>query len=137
VELTTHVYLVPRLRMSGVINLLPPCTFVKCKGTVYIYIYIYIHTYTHTMMFQQMHQLVNTSRSQYSHLYMFPRIFNVVINCGLVVSFTPRPLYPSEKANGDHRIWGWMVLRACLNALEKRISCTCRESNLISVLASP
>jgi hypothetical protein len=48
----------------------------------------------------------------------------------LMVSFTPRPLYPRNRARGTHWIRGWVGPRACLEAVKKRkISCPCRESN--------
>jgi hypothetical protein len=37
-----------------------------------------------------------------------------------VVSFTPYPLYPGEKAPGTHSIEGWVGSRAGLDALEKK-----------------
>jgi hypothetical protein len=39
---------------------------------------------------------------------------------GEVVNFTPRPLYPRERAPGIHWIGGLMDLRAGLDDLEKR-----------------
>jgi hypothetical protein len=37
-----------------------------------------------------------------------------------VVSFTPRPLYPRERALGTHLIGGWAASRAGLDDVEKR-----------------
>jgi hypothetical protein len=39
---------------------------------------------------------------------------------GGVVSFTPRPLYPWERAPGTHWIGGWVDPRAGLDDVEKR-----------------
>jgi hypothetical protein len=36
------------------------------------------------------------------------------------VSFTPRPLYPTEKAPGFHWIGGWVGLKAGLDTVVKR-----------------
>jgi hypothetical protein len=36
-----------------------------------------------------------------------------------VVSFTPRPLYPRERAPGTHCIGGWVDPRAGLDNMEK------------------
>jgi hypothetical protein len=36
-----------------------------------------------------------------------------------VVSFTPRPLYPRERAPGTHCIGGWVDPRAGLDDMEK------------------
>jgi hypothetical protein len=36
-----------------------------------------------------------------------------------VVSFTPRPLYPRERASGTHCIGGWVDPRAGLDDMEK------------------
>jgi hypothetical protein len=36
-----------------------------------------------------------------------------------VVSFTPRPLYPRERAPGTHSIGGWVDPRAGLDEMEK------------------
>jgi hypothetical protein len=37
-----------------------------------------------------------------------------------VVSFTPLPLYPQERAPGTHLIGGWVDPRASLDDMEKR-----------------
>jgi hypothetical protein len=55
-----------------------------------------------------------------------------------VVSFTPRPLYPGERAPGNHWRGGWVSPRADLDAVEKRkTSCPCRELNPGSPACSP
>jgi hypothetical protein len=47
-----------------------------------------------------------------------------------VVSFTPRPLYPRERAPGTHWIGGWVGSGAVLDAVVKRkIPSLCWESN--------
>jgi hypothetical protein len=47
-----------------------------------------------------------------------------------MVSFTPRPLYPRERAPGTHWIGGWVDLRAGLDTVWKRkIPSPRRESN--------
>jgi hypothetical protein len=38
---------------------------------------------------------------------------------GWVTSFTPRPLYPWERAPGNHYIGGWVYPRAALDDIEK------------------
>jgi hypothetical protein len=37
-----------------------------------------------------------------------------------VIRFTPRPLYPRERAPGTHCLGGWLSSRVCLDAVEKR-----------------
>jgi hypothetical protein len=45
-----------------------------------------------------------------------------------VVSFTPLPLYPRGTSDGTHCGGGWVVLRASLYAMQKRIvSCPYQE----------
>jgi hypothetical protein len=47
-----------------------------------------------------------------------------------VISSTPRPLYPAEKAPNTHWVGNWVGPGAGLDDVEKRnISCICRESN--------
>jgi hypothetical protein len=46
-----------------------------------------------------------------------------------VVSFTPRPLYPREKAPGTHWIWGWVGPRAVLKAVVKRKNPSLRQKS--------
>jgi hypothetical protein len=43
-----------------------------------------------------------------------PRILDLGTRLRWVVSFTPRPLYPRERASGTHWIGGWVGLRAGL-----------------------
>jgi hypothetical protein len=48
----------------------------------------------------------------------------------LVVSFTPRPLYPWERSPCTHWMRDWVDRRGGLEAVEKRkMVCPCRESN--------
>jgi hypothetical protein len=55
-----------------------------------------------------------------------------------VVSFTPRPLYPSERAPGTHWIGGWVGPRAVLDAVVKRkIPRSRRESNPRTPIVQP
>jgi hypothetical protein len=50
-----------------------------------------------------------------------------------VIIFTPRPLYPGERALGSHFLRDRTGPIVDLEAMEKRIiSCLCRESNLDS-----
>jgi hypothetical protein len=59
-----------------------------------------------------------------------PHILDLGIRWRWVVSFTPRPLYPKERAPGAHWIGGWVGPRAVLNAVVKRkIPSPRRESN--------
>jgi hypothetical protein len=59
-----------------------------------------------------------------------PRIFYFVTRWRWVVSFTPRPPYPRERAPGTHWIGGWVSSRVDLDALVKReIPNPCRDSN--------
>jgi hypothetical protein len=47
-----------------------------------------------------------------------------------VIRFTPRPLYPRERAPYIYWIGGWVGPRAVLDAVMKRkIPTPCRESN--------
>jgi hypothetical protein len=56
----------------------------------------------------------------------------------LIVSFTPRPLYPREKAPGTHWIGGWMGSRAVLDAVMKRkIPSPRRESKHRTPIVQP
>jgi hypothetical protein len=62
-----------------------------------------------------------------------------------MISFTPWPLFPRERAPGTHLLRGWVGLRASLNGMEERkIASPSRESNpgypalnLVTVLALP
>jgi hypothetical protein len=36
---------------------------------------------------------------------------------------------PGERAPDTHWIGGWMMLRACLDVVTRKIPCLCRESN--------
>jgi hypothetical protein len=47
-----------------------------------------------------------------------------------MVSFTPRPLYPGERAPGTHWIEGWVGHRADLDDVEKRKFLTLPELEL-------
>jgi hypothetical protein len=49
-----------------------------------------------------------------------PRIRNLGSIWRWVVSFTPQPLYPRERAPGTHRIGGWVDPRSYLDAVTKR-----------------
>jgi hypothetical protein len=55
-----------------------------------------------------------------------------------VVSFTPRPLYPRERAPGTHWIGGWVVPRAGLEVVaKKRIPSPRRELNSLTPIVQP
>jgi hypothetical protein len=55
-----------------------------------------------------------------------------------VVSFTPRPLYPRERAPGTHWIGGWVGPRAVLDAVVNRnIPSPRRETNPRTRIAQP
>jgi hypothetical protein len=59
-----------------------------------------------------------------------PRILNLGARQGWMVSFTPRPLYPQERALRYHWIWGCVGPRAGLDAVVKRkIPSLCWQSN--------
>jgi hypothetical protein len=59
-----------------------------------------------------------------------PRILDLGTIWRWVVSFTPRPLYPKERAPGTHWIGGWVGPRAVLDAVVKRkVPSPCRDSN--------
>jgi hypothetical protein len=49
-----------------------------------------------------------------------PRILDLGTRWRWVVSFTPRPLYPRERAPGAHWIGGWVGPKAVLDAEVKR-----------------
>jgi hypothetical protein len=46
VKLTTHLHLVPKLRLSRAVPLLPPYAFMAAQEQLYHYIYIYIQLYS-------------------------------------------------------------------------------------------
>jgi hypothetical protein len=53
-------------------------------------------------------------------------------------SFTPRPLYPRERASGTLWIGGWVGPRAVLDAVVKiNIPSPCQESNPIILIVQP
>jgi hypothetical protein len=64
------------------------------------------------------------------------RYSSTILNLGtiwrLVVSFTPRPLYPGEITPGTYWIGGWVGPRADLHAVEKRKILPCLELNIYS-----
>jgi hypothetical protein len=49
-----------------------------------------------------------------------PRFLDRGTNWRWVVNFTPRPLYPGERAPGTHCIGGWVYSRTCLDDAERR-----------------
>jgi hypothetical protein len=49
-----------------------------------------------------------------------PCSLNLVTRLRLVVSFTPRPLYPRERSSDTHCIGGWMGPRAGLDRVARR-----------------
>jgi len=56
--------------------------------------------------------------------------FNLGTGWGVVVSFTPRSLYPSEEARGTHSIAGWVGARAHMGTVaEREILNPCRNLN--------
>jgi hypothetical protein len=58
------------------------------------------------------------------------RILDLATRWRWMVSFTPRPLYPRERAPGTHWIRGWVGLRAGLNAMVcRKIPSPCPDSN--------
>jgi hypothetical protein len=67
-----------------------------------------------------------------------PRILDVGTRWRCVVSFTPRPLYPMERALGAHWIGGWVDPRAVLDTVVKRkIPRPRRESNPRTPIVQP
>jgi hypothetical protein len=57
-------------------------------------------------------------------------VLDLGIRWGLVVSFTPLPLYPGKIAPCTDWIRGWVVSSADLDAVEQRkLSCSSLESN--------
>jgi hypothetical protein len=79
-----------------------------------------------TLFLTSHHAMETYSRS----VGIVPRILNIDIRWRWVVSFTPRSLYPGERAPGTHRIGGWMNPKANLDAVAKRkIPASRRESN--------
>jgi hypothetical protein len=48
-----------------------------------------------------------------------PHFLDLGTSWRLVVSFTPRPLYPGERASGTHWIGGWVDRKAGLDDTEK------------------
>jgi hypothetical protein len=67
-----------------------------------------------------------------------PRILNLGTRWRWVVSFTPRPLYPRERAPGTDWIGGWVGPRAVLDAVVKRkIPSSLRELNLRTPIVQP
>jgi hypothetical protein len=60
-----------------------------------------------------------------------PHILNLDTIWGLVVNFTPQPLYSQGKYRGAHWIGRWVGLRTCLNVVAKmKNPCLCRKSNV-------
>jgi hypothetical protein len=58
-----------------------------------------------------------------------PRILDLGTRWRWVVSFTPRPLYPRERAPSTHWIGGWVGPRAGLDAeVKRKIPSPCLES---------
>jgi hypothetical protein len=55
----------------------------------------------------------------YGGVDVYPRFLDLGTSWRCVVSFTPRPLYPRERASGTHFIGGWVDPRAGLDDVEK------------------
>jgi hypothetical protein len=68
----------------------------------------------------------------------FHSFFDLGTRWRWVVSFTPRPLYPGERASDTHWIGGWVGPRAVLDAAVKRkIPSPRRESNPRTQIVQP
>jgi hypothetical protein len=52
-------------------------------------------------------------------IYIDPHFLDLGTSWRRVVSFTPLPLYPRERAPGIHFIGGWVDPRAGLDDMEK------------------
>jgi hypothetical protein len=65
-----------------------------------------------------------------------PHFLDLSISWRWVVSFTPRPLYPRERAPGTHWIGGWVGPRAGLDDMEKRKFLTLPGLELCSIVVS-
>jgi hypothetical protein len=53
---------------------------------------------------------------------MTPRILDLSMDWGEWSASRPGRFAPSERAPGTYRVGGWVVLRACLDAVVKRKS---------------
>jgi hypothetical protein len=91
VKLTTHLHLVPRLRMRGAVPPLPQYIFMPL--CVYMYIYIYNLRFFMKMFPLINHRVVKTWGSG----GIVIRILIFDTRWTWVISFTPRPIYPRGK----------------------------------------
>lgn len=75
--------------------------------------------------------LEHANKAQRGGRCMAPPILNFSTNQRSIVSLTPHPLYPSERAPGSYFIGAWEGPRSNLDVLEKKqeISCSCQDLN--------
>jgi len=84
-----------------------------------------------SMNYSTVNVLEHANKAQRGGRCMAPPILNLSTRQRSIVSLTPNPLYPSERAPGSYFIGAWEGPRSSLGVLEKKqeISYPCQELN--------